>query len=147
MWEKQLIFTKAKGHGIAPFCQSMRSENGYALSRGHGKFPSVPKPESAAEIGGNDSVSQLSVSPGNIHGIAAPGPQTPDAARMPGGGQGGQQPQEALMALQQHFGHTGAVAEVAVDLEDQGRMEVKQVGQQTLGQHQPYVFPGQLAVQ
>ena len=59
-------------------------------------------------------VRDLAVLPLEVHLIPAAGPQAGDLSVWPGIGQGGQEADHVVMALQDHFCDTGCAAEVAV---------------------------------
>ena len=59
----------------------------------------------------------LAVAPGAFHYLVAAGAEALEVAVLPDGGEGGQQLEGAVVALEQHLGDAGGAAEVAVDLE------------------------------
>ncbi len=95
----------------------------------HGRLqPQVP-----AQLRSHRRRLQRAARPLDVHLEPAPGAQAGDLARWPGRGQRRQQVHGAAVALQQHLGHAGGVAEVAVDLER--RVGVEQVGVKAAAAH------------
>ena len=90
-----------------------------------------------SELGMQDGASQLAVLPVEVHHEAAARAEALDGAVRPGAGQGGQELDLAVVALQEHLGDAGGRAEVAVDLERRvGVEEVRQgVPRQGLDEH------------
>ena len=88
------------------------------------------RPTAVRAQGGGREASLL---PLDVHLERAPGAETADASRRPGGGEGGEEIDHrrpsvgrAAVGLHQHLRDAGGHAEVAVDLE--GRVGVEQVG-------------------
>ncbi len=90
---------------------------GLGLGAGDGHGRGGAEAEVAAELGMDHGASKFSLGPGKIDGEAAAGFQAGDGAAGPGGGQGGEELEDAGVALHEHLGEAGGVAEVAVDLE------------------------------
>ena len=82
--------------------------------------------EHASQARFDDGFAQLASVPFHADREAAPCHQAAYASIAPHVGEGGQQVDCSVMALQQHFGHSCGVSEVPVDLE--GRVCVEQVG-------------------
>ena len=73
-------------------------------------------------------INHLAVFPGAFHGLIAVGAEAFSMAVFPHGGEGGQQLDGAVVALQQHLGDSRRAAEVAVDLERRMGAEKVRVG-------------------
>src|SRR5690606_21050129 len=79
--------------------------------------------ERAGVSGCDGARRNLANSPDDVDQVPSTRAQAGDGSLLPGDRQCGKDPQDAAVTLQEHLGDRGGAAEVAVDLEDAGRME------------------------